>query len=66
MGGVPRESFCCPEKKYIRARRKFAYKHLGKEQDFWNNVLWTNKTKIIMWLQDHKTCLANFVNLFVN
>ena len=33
-------------KKNIKARVKFANADLSKVQDFWNNVLWTDKPKI--------------------
>lgn len=33
-------------KKNIRARLKFAREHLEKDQNFWNNVLWTDESKV--------------------
>lgn len=33
-------------RKNIRARLKFANEHLGKDQHFWNNVLWTDESKV--------------------
>ena len=33
-------------KKNIRARLKFARAHLDKDQDFWNNVLWTDESNL--------------------
>lgn len=33
-------------RKNNRARLKFTHEHLGKAQDFWNNVLWMDKAKI--------------------
>ncbi|XP_047009608.1 centrin-3 isoform X3 [Ictalurus punctatus] len=33
-------------KKNIRARVQFANEHIGKDQAFWNNALWTDESKI--------------------
>ncbi len=33
-------------KKNIKARLSFARKHLDDPQDFWENTLWTDETKV--------------------
>ena len=33
-------------KKNMAAQLRFAWLHLNKPQDFWNNVLWTDETKV--------------------
>lgn len=33
-------------KKNIAARLRFMKLHLNKSEDFWNNVLWTDETKV--------------------
>ena len=33
-------------KKNVKARLKFARENVDKDQDFWNNVLWTDESKI--------------------
>ena len=33
-------------KKNIAARLKFAKEHIDDPQDFWNNVLWTDESKV--------------------
>ena len=38
-------------KKNMAAQLRFAKLHLNKPQDFWNNVLWTDQTKVEM--RDH-------------
>uniref|UniRef100_A0A9J8BRU0 Transposase Tc1-like domain-containing protein n=1 Tax=Cyprinus carpio carpio TaxID=630221 RepID=A0A9J8BRU0_CYPCA len=42
-------------KKNIKARLKFARENVDKDQDFWNNVLWTasSNTRICRPLQMH-------------
>ncbi|KAK3574095.1 hypothetical protein QTP86_002852 [Hemibagrus guttatus] len=44
-GRVPRRKPLL-SKKNIKARLSFARKHLDDPQDFWENTLWTNETKI--------------------
>ncbi|KAK3527855.1 hypothetical protein QTP86_009412 [Hemibagrus guttatus] len=44
-GRVPTEKTLL-SKKNIKARLSFARKHLDDPQDFWENTLWTDKTKI--------------------
>jgi len=34
----------------MAAQLRFAKLHLNKAQDFWNNVLWTDQTKVEMFL----------------
>ncbi len=34
------------EQKNIKARLSFARKHLDDPQDFWENTLWTDETKV--------------------
>ena len=36
-------------KKNMAAQLLFAKLHLNKPQDFWNNVLWTDQTKVEMF-----------------
>ncbi|KAK3523620.1 hypothetical protein QTP70_002743 [Hemibagrus guttatus] len=44
-GRVPRQKPLL-SKKNIKARLSFARKHLDDPQDFWENTLWTDETKI--------------------
>ncbi|KAK3545559.1 hypothetical protein QTP70_008111 [Hemibagrus guttatus] len=44
-GRVPRRKLLL-SKKNIKARLSFARKHLDDPQDFWENTLWTDETKI--------------------
>ncbi|KAK3525999.1 hypothetical protein QTP70_011800 [Hemibagrus guttatus] len=44
-GRVPRRKLLL-NKKNIKARLSFARKHLDDPQDFWENILWTDETKI--------------------
>ncbi|KAK3568595.1 hypothetical protein QTP86_010208 [Hemibagrus guttatus] len=44
-GRVPRRKLLL-SKKNIKARLSFAIKHLDDPQDFWENTLWTDETKI--------------------
>ena len=37
-------------KKNMAAQLRFAKLHLIKPQDFWNNVLWTDQTKVEMYI----------------
>ncbi|KAK3550047.1 hypothetical protein QTP86_019146 [Hemibagrus guttatus] len=46
-GRVPRRKPLL-SKKNIKARLSFARKHLDDPQDFWENTLWTDETKIVM------------------
>ncbi|KAK3559328.1 hypothetical protein QTP86_012756, partial [Hemibagrus guttatus] len=47
-GRVPRQKPLL-SKKNIKARLSFARKHLDDPQDFWENTLWTDKTKIVLF-----------------
>ena len=42
LEGLPGESFFSLKRKWLR----FAKLHLDKPQDFWNNALWTDETKV--------------------
>ncbi len=44
-GRVPRQKPLL-SKKNIKARLSFARKHLDDPQDFWENTLWTDETKV--------------------
>jgi len=41
-------------KKNIAARLKFAMDHLDETDDFWNNVLWTDESKVELFGRNHK------------
>ena len=45
MGGLHGGSHCC-QKKNIVARLMFAKRHLDTPQKFWQNMLWTDETKV--------------------
>ncbi|KAK3549749.1 hypothetical protein QTP86_007732 [Hemibagrus guttatus] len=47
-GRVPRRKPLL-SKKNIKARLSFARKHLDDPQDFWENTLWTDETKIVLF-----------------
>ncbi|KAK3535010.1 hypothetical protein QTP70_001966 [Hemibagrus guttatus] len=47
-GRVPRRKPLL-SKKNIKARLSFARKHLDDPQDFWENTLWTDETKILLF-----------------
>ena len=44
MGGHHGRSHCCPKK--IAAHLKFAKEHLDVPQRYWQNILWTDETKV--------------------
>uniref|UniRef100_A0A9J8B3Q1 Transposase n=1 Tax=Cyprinus carpio carpio TaxID=630221 RepID=A0A9J8B3Q1_CYPCA len=49
-------------KKNIKARLKFARENVDKDQDFWNNVLWTDESKIELFghrNRGHVWCKSN-------
>ena len=46
MGGHHGRSHCCPQKN-IAARLKFAKEHLDVPQRYWQNILWTDETKVV-------------------
>ena len=48
MGGHHGRSHCCP-KKNIAARLKFAKEHLDVPQRCWQNILWTDETKVVLF-----------------
>ena len=54
MGGHHRRSHCCP-KKSIAARLKFAKVHLDIPQRYWQNILWTDETKVELLEGTHNT-----------
>ncbi|KAK3519567.1 hypothetical protein QTP86_010505 [Hemibagrus guttatus] len=53
-GRVPRRKPLL-SKKNIKARLSFARKHLDDPQDFWENTLWTDETKIELFGRTWKT-----------
>uniref|UniRef100_A0A9J8CTE6 Tc1-like transposase DDE domain-containing protein n=1 Tax=Cyprinus carpio carpio TaxID=630221 RepID=A0A9J8CTE6_CYPCA len=44
-------------KKNIKARLSFARKHLNDPQDFWENTLWTDETKVELF----EMCVSHYV-----
>ncbi|KAK3568377.1 hypothetical protein QTP86_005584 [Hemibagrus guttatus] len=54
-GRVPRRKPLL-SKKNIKTHLSFARKHLDDPQDFWENTLWTDETKILLFGRTWKTC----------
>jgi hypothetical protein len=48
MGEHHGRSHCCP-KKPIAARLKFTKEHLDVPQCYWQNILWTDETKGVLF-----------------
>ncbi len=45
------------EQKEKKARLSFARKHLDDPQDFWENTLWTDKTKVELFGR----CVSHYI-----
>ena len=45
-------------KKNMKARRKFARENVDKDQDLWNNVLWTDEYNFELFGHQNRTCLV--------
>lgn len=41
----------------FNSAQQFASDCKGKDQGFWKNVHWTDKSKVVVWPQQKLTCL---------
>lgn len=51
-----KKPFLCTRHK--RCRLRYAKAHLDKPASFWNKVLWTDETKIVIWAKQGALCMA--------
>ena len=54
MGEHHGRSHCCP--KNIAVRLKFAKEHLDAPQRYWQNILWTDETKVELFGRNTTLC----------